>query len=414
MFIIKIVLPCLLCSHMNRNKLFDMSMRSLEGDALDHVDVIIIGAGVVGLAVAAEIVGRLPGSQVIIMERNEQFGQETSSRNSEVIHSGIYYPKDSLKARLCVQGKELLYDFCMRHDIPHNRLGKLVLATTDEELPILAALMEKALANGVNDVRLLDVGEVAKMEPHIAARGALFSPSTGIIDTHSLMKKLERLALEGGAMAVYRHDAKDVQSQGDRFVVEYTNPDGSAGSIRCSWLINCAGLSADRVASWLGIDVDREGYKIHPCKGEYFTAPYKKGQLVKRLIYPPPHEDLKSLGIHVSKSLDGRLRLGPSAFYVDHLDYTVDSSHREAFYESVKGFLPFLTITHLEPDMAGIRPKLQGPGQSFRDFIIRHEKERGLSGAINLVGIESPGLTCCLSIAQMVVDMMSDANHKLQ
>jgi L-2-hydroxyglutarate oxidase LhgO len=377
---------------------------------LEHVDVIIIGAGVVGLAVAAEIAGRLPGHQVILMERNEQFGQETSSRNSEVIHSGIYYPKDSLKATLCVQGKKLLYDFCQRHDIPHSRLGKLVVAASDEERPALSALMDNALSNGIDDVRLLDAGEVLQMEPNVSAKAALFSPSTGIIDTHSLMKKLERLALSGGVMTAYRHNAKGIHPQEGRYRVEFTNPDGSEGAVRCSWLINCAGLGSDRVASWLGIDVEKEGYKIHPCKGEYFTASYSKGQMTKRLIYPTPHKDLKSLGIHVSKSLDGRLRLGPSAFYVDRLDYTVDSSHRDDFFHAVSGYLPFLEATDLEPDMAGIRPKLQAPGQPFRDFIICHEKSRGLQGAINLVGIESPGLTSCLSIARMVVDMMTESD----
>jgi L-2-hydroxyglutarate oxidase LhgO len=374
---------------------------------LEHVDVIIIGAGVVGLAIAAEITGRLPGKQVILMERNEQFGQETSSRNSEVIHSGIYYPKDSLKARLCVEGKELLYHFCQQHDVPHNRLGKLILAIKDEELPSLDTLMEKALANGVEDIQFLDAQEVLQLEPHITTKGALFSPSTGIIDSHSLMKKLEWQALSGGAMVAYRHDAKGVMPQADGYVVEFSNPDGSSDSIGCTWLINCAGLNSDRIAAWLGIDVESEGYKIHPCKGEYFSVRYSKGLRAKHLLYPTPHEELKSLGIHVTKTLDGRVRLGPSAFYVDRIDYSVDPSHINDFYDSVKGYLPFLDITDLEPDMAGIRPKLQGPGQPFHDFIIRHEVDRGLRGVINLVGIESPGLTCSLSIARMVVDIMN-------
>ncbi|MCW3489507.1 NAD(P)/FAD-dependent oxidoreductase [Dethiobacter alkaliphilus] len=374
---------------------------------MEHVDVIVIGAGVVGLAVAAEVTASLPDRQVVLMERHGQFGQETSSRNSEVIHAGIYYPQDSLKARLCVEGKELLYDFCRKHGVPHSRLGKLVIAIKDEDLPYLHTLQENARANGVEDLCFLNESEVKNIEPHIACKGALLSPSTGIIDTHSLMKKLEWQALQGGTMAVYGHNVKGVSPQGDCYVVEFTNPDGSSGAVKCSWLINCAGLNSDYIATLLGIDVEKEGYKIHPCKGEYFTVRSGKGLVTNHLIYPPPDKELKSLGIHLTRNLDGGIRLGPSAFYVDEIDYSVDENNVGDFYEAVKGYLPFLDIEDLEPDMAGIRPKLQGPGDPFRDFIIRHENKRGLRGVINLVGIDSPGLTCCLSIARMVVNLMS-------
>ncbi len=375
---------------------------------MEHVDVIIIGAGVVGLAIAAEITSRLPKHQVILMERHEQFGQETSSRNSEVIHAGIYYPENSLKASLCVEGKELLYHFCTQFGVPHSRLGKLVVAITDEDIPSLHSLMENALASGVGDIRFLSESEVMKLEPHIATKGALFSPSTGIIDTHNLMKKLEWQALQGGAMAVYRHNVKGVMPQGDGYIVEFINPDGSNGSIKCSWLINSAGLNSDHIASLFGIDVEEEGYKIHPCKGEYFSVRSSKWLVTKHLIYPPPHKRLKSLGIHLTRNLDEGVRLGPSAFYVTDLNYSVDQNNVGDFFDAVKGYLPFLEITDLEPDMAGIRPKLQGPGELFRDFIIRHEVDRGLRGVINLVGIDSPGLTCCLSIASMVVNIMME------
>jgi L-2-hydroxyglutarate oxidase LhgO len=373
---------------------------------LESTDVVIIGAGVVGLAIAAEIAGRYPDLQVIVMERNVQFGQETSCRNSEVIHSGIYYLKDSLKARLCVTGKDLLYRFCHEQGVPYKRLGKLIVAVSDDDLPSLQMLMERALANGVEDISYMEAREVSQLEPHIASKGALFSPSTGILDSHKLMKRLEWLALKDGAMMAYCHEARGIMPRGDGYIVEFTNPDGSADAISCSWLINCAGLGADRVASWMGIDVEKEGYRLYPCKGEYFSVNSSKAELARHLIYPPPHEELKGLGIHVTKTLDGRIRLGPSAFYVDKIDYSVDPGNAGDFYDSVKGFLPFLDFTDLEPEMAGIRPKLQGPGQPFRDFIIRHEADRGLKGIINLLGIESPGLTCCLSIAGMVADMI--------
>jgi L-2-hydroxyglutarate oxidase LhgO len=375
---------------------------------LEHVDVVVIGAGVVGLAIAAEITSRLSKQQVILMERHEQFGQETSSRNSEVIHAGIYYPKDSLKARLCVEGKELLYHFCRQFRVPHSRLGKLVVAIREGDIPSLHSLMENALANGVDDLTFLSESEVRKLEPQIATKGALFSPSTGIIDSHSLMKKLEWQALQGGAMAVYRHNVKGVTAQGDEYVVEFSNPDGSNGSIKCSWLINCAGINSDHIASLFGIDVETEGYKLYPCKGEYFSVRSSKGLVTKHLIYPPPDKELKSLGIHLTRNLDGGVRLGPSAFYVTDLNYSVDQNHVGEFFNAVKEYLPFLEMKDLEPDMAGIRPKLQGPGEPFRDFLIRHESNRGLRGVINLVGIDSPGLTCCLSIARMVVNIMKE------
>jgi L-2-hydroxyglutarate oxidase LhgO len=373
---------------------------------MEYTDVVIIGAGVVGLAIAAELAGRNPDCQTVVMERNEQFGQETSSRNSEVIHAGIYYPTDSLKARLCVEGKELLYSFCRDNHVPYNKIGKLIVAATEEELFSLDILMKKALANGVEDLSFLEPKEVLQLEPNISVKGALLSPSTGILDTHALMKRLEWKALQGGIMFAYCHEVINITARGDGYIIAFKNPDGSTDSMICSWLINCAGLNADSIAAMLGIDVIKEGYKIYPCKGEYFSVSSGKANMVNHLLYPPPQEELKGLGVHVTKSLDGRTRLGPNAIYVDNLDYPVDSGHVLDFYNSIKLFMPFIDITDLEPDMAGIRPKIQGPGQPFRDFIIRHETDRGLSGLINLVGIESPGLTCCLSIARMVAAMI--------
>ena len=375
---------------------------------MEHTDIVIIGAGVVGLAIAAKIVEKYPDYQVIILERNEKYGQDTSSRNSEVIHSGIYYPEGSLKAELCVKGNELLYNFCDQYNVPYQKLGKLIIAIEEDDIGSLKDLATKAEINIVKNVDLLTPEEVKQMEPEISSRGALLIPSTGIIDSHTLMKRLEEIAMQKGAMFAYCHEVEEIESINNGYKVEFCNPDGSFDAISCTWLINSAGLYSDRIAEMLGIDIDKEGYRIHLCKGEYFSIVYSKGKLIKKLIYPPPLKELQGLGIHLTKNLDGRLRLGPNAFYIDQLDYTVNPDHVYEFFDSVKSFLPFLKLADLEPEMAGIRPKIQGPNEPVKDFIICHESARNLSGVINLIGIESPGLTCCLSIADKVSDIIQE------
>lgn len=378
---------------------------------MDHTDILIIGAGVVGLAVAAELSSACPGKSIALFERNEKFGQEISSRNSEVVHSGIYYPRGSLKAQLCVRGNRLLYAFCEKYAVPHKRLGKLIVAIEETDLPSLEELKGKAELNGVQGVELLKPEQVREFEPEIRTRGALLVPSAGIIDSYLLMRSLEDLALQRGVLPAYCHEVIGIESSGKDYRVQFSNPDGTIDQIGCSILINCAGLHAHHIASMLGVDPDCAGYRIYPCKGEYFSVSFSKSKLVNRLVYPPPLEELRGLGIHITKNLDGRLRLGPSAFYVDQIDYSVNPGNLDYFYRAVKDFLPFLESADLEPEMAGIRPKLQGPEDSFRDFIIRHEADRGLKGIINLVGIESPGLTCCFSIAEMVGEIVEDLSN---
>ncbi|MGM0653506.1 MAG: NAD(P)/FAD-dependent oxidoreductase [Bacillota bacterium] len=376
----------------------------------EKVDIAIIGAGVIGLAVAAEISAQQPGRSIVVIEKNEKFGQVTSSRNSEVIHAGIYYPTGSLKACLCVHGKELLYRFCEKWGVPHKRCGKLIVANTPEEEESLAGLMEQAAANGVEDLELLGKDQVKRLEPNIRANKAIFSPSTGIINSHHLMDRLEQLALENGVMPAYCHLVKTVEplpAKGSGYRVHFNNPDGTNDTIDCCHLINCAGLQSDQIASLAGIDPGTAGYKLQYYKGEYFSLPPSKANRISRLIYPPPLQSLTGLGIHATVTLDGRLRLGPNTVYIDREDYSVDPAHGQDFYRSARAYLPFIEEEDLEPEMAGIRPKLSGPGESFRDFIVREESERGLPGLINLVGIESPGLTCALSIARMVADLIS-------
>jgi L-2-hydroxyglutarate oxidase LhgO len=370
-------------------------------------DFLIIGAGAVGLAVAVELSKRFPGRHIVMLERHPKFGQETSSRNSEVIHAGIYYPTGSLKARLCVEGNRLLYGFCSQWNVPHERMGKLIVATTDDEISTLESLLATGMENGVADLKMVDRSYLARHEPQVNACAAIYSPSTGIVDAHQLMARLEWRALQQGVMCVYQHEVLGIQSAPRSHAVRYRGPAGQDETVVCQWLINSTGLSSDHIAGLAGIDIDRAGYRLFPCKGEYFKIPHAKSLLVSRLIYPPPFKDLRGLGIHVTKTLDGMVRLGPNAFYVDELDYTVDDDHALPFYNSVKAYLPFLTCDDLQPDMAGIRPKLQAPGTPIRDFVIRHETEHGLQGLINLIGIESPGLTSCLSIARMVGDLIA-------
>jgi L-2-hydroxyglutarate oxidase LhgO len=373
---------------------------------MDQADIVIIGAGVVGLALAAELSAAFGGGSIIVLERRESFGRETSSRNSEVIHAGMYYPAGSLKARLCVEGNRLLYDFCRRHDVPHRRMGKLIVATDESENEQLETLLARGRANGIHDLSLIECRDIARLEPHIRACAALLSPSTGVVDTHRLMARMETLALQNGVSFAYRHDVLSVRPGTPGNTVVYTTPGGQAATVDGRWVINAGGLSAERIAATMGIDCLQAGYRLYPCKGEYFRIPAARARLVSRLVYPTPYADLRGLGVHVTKTLDGTVRLGPNALYVDSCDYAVDPAHAREFYEGAKKFLPFLEPGDLQPDTAGIRPKLQAPGTPARDFVICHETGRGLRGIINLVGIESPGLTSCLSIARMVRDMI--------
>ncbi|MDQ7092220.1 NAD(P)/FAD-dependent oxidoreductase [Desulfosporosinus sp. PR] len=374
---------------------------------MEEVEILIIGAGVIGLAIAAELAKQSEDRSLFLLERHDKFGQETSSRNSEVIHAGIYYPAGSLKANLCVEGNRRLYEFCRQWNIPHERIGKLIIARNEEEIPVLDSLLAQGRSNGVTDLELLTQNQVTALEPNIKAVAALFSPSTGIIDSHQLMLRLEWLALEQGAVIAYRHEVVGVDFQNPGYKVTYRNPAGQLEAIHCRWLINCAGLNSDHIASLLGIDLDDSGYRLYPCKGEYFSVANSKSALVSRLIYPPPLKELKGLGIHATKSLDGRLRFGPNAIYSERLDYDVNADHAQEFYNAVSTYMPFLKITDFSPDMAGIRPKVQAPGGPFRDFIVCHETERGFAGLINLIGIESPGLTSSLSLAEMVKGLIA-------
>jgi L-2-hydroxyglutarate oxidase LhgO len=366
---------------------------------MPDVAVTIIGGGVVGLAIAAELSQKY--SPLFLLERREKCGTETSSRNSEVIHAGIYYPHGSLKAKLCVEGKRLLYELCEKHGIPHKRITKIITATTADELARLDALYHHGLENGV-ELELLTAEQVHALEPNIASVGGIFSPSTGIISAHGLMDYFYHTAREHGADVLTRCTVVGLQKKNGAFVVTI-DESGNRSSFTSEIVVNAAGLESDTIAGLAGIDIDAAGYRLHHCKGSYFAVVNAaKSKLITRLIYPmPPRE---SLGVHALIDLGGRLKFGPDVEYLPArtYDYRVDESKRRAFAESVRRIVPAITEDDLAPDYSGIRAKLQGPGEPVRDYIIKHETDRGLPGLINLIGIESPGLTASPAIAQYV------------
>ena len=267
--------------------------------------------------------------------------------------------------------------------------------------------MEQGSINAVAGLRMLGEADVHRMEPAISACAAVYSETTGVVDSHGLMASLESGAVSRGAVIAYNHRLEHIEPCSGAYRVRYcSGRDSVAGECRALRIINCAGLGCEQVAAGMGIDTRAAGYRLHLCKGEYFKLAQTQARRIRHLIYPPPFHDLRGLGIHVVRRLDGSVSLGPSAEYVDTLDYTVDPARAREFFDSARRYLPFIRLQDLQPDMAGIRPKLQEPGGPARDFLIADETERGLPGVINLMGIESPGLTACLSIARMVADLL--------
>jgi len=365
---------------------------------MERVDIIIIGSGSVGLSIAAELSKKQ--KDIVVIERNPSFGQETSSRNSEVIHAGIYYPKDSLKLKTCLEGNRLLYEFCVHNKIPHKRLGKLIIATNKDEVKDLEKLYTLGRDNGACGLKLLSKADIKRMEPGINAQAAIYSPSTGILDTHSFMRSLAGSFEKAGGQIAYNSEVAAIVKTPGGYEVTVTDSQKDNFTLNSNVVINSAGLNSDKIAALVGLD--KAEYKLKYCKGDYFRLSHSKKAGIKHLVYPVPKESGSGLGIHLTLDLTGSVRLGPDDEYVEKIDYKIDPSKAKLFYESVKSFLPFIDLNHITPDTSGIRPKLQGEGEGFRDFVIRHEDACGFPGFINLIGIESPGLTASLSIAKMV------------
>jgi len=368
-------------------------------------EITIIGAGVVGLAIAEKVSEE--HNNIFLVEKHLSFGQETSSRNSEVIHAGIYYTKDSLKARLCIEGKKLLYDYCRRFEVPFNNCGKLIVASSENEIPVIEGIRQSAIGNGLDDLEVLEREQISEMEPNIFALKALYSPSTGIVDTHSLMKQYETNSINNGCQIVYGSEVTGIKRIDGGYEITLLDADKKNYSFTSRIVINSAGLTSDKISEMVGINDDN--LKILFCKGEYFRVNPPKNRLVGRLIYPVPHPNMEGIGIHVTIDMGGGVKLGPDVKYLESnvFDYKLTVSKQEAFFKSAKKFLPFLEFDDLAPEMAGIRPKIQKPGEPQRDFYIEEESRRGYPGFINLIGMESPGLTSSISIAKYVNNLIN-------
>jgi L-2-hydroxyglutarate oxidase LhgO len=365
---------------------------------MDEFDCAVIGAGVVGLAVARALA--LQGREVIVLESEGAIGTGTSSRNSEVIHAGIYYPQGSLKARLCVEGKRMLYDYAEQRGLPHRRCGKLIVATSEAQVGQLDAIMTKARANGVDDLVLLAREQARAMEPQLECHAALHSPSTGIIDSHALMLSLQGDLENAGGMVALKSSVERAACV-DGAVVLRTR-DGTA--LRCSTVINAAGLAAPALAlRFEGLPANAVP-PAYFAKGNYFTlagrAPFS------RLIYPVP--ETAGLGVHLTLDLGGQAKFGPDVQWVASPDdLVVDPARGDGFYAEVRKYWPALPDGALIPGYAGIRPKISGPDEAAADFRIEGPETHGVQGLVNLFGIESPGLTSSLAIGRRVVELLS-------
>ena len=361
---------------------------------MDRIDSIVIGAGVIGLAVARSLA--LAGREVIVLEAAETIGTETSSRNSEVIHAGIYYAPGSLKARLCVQGKTDLYRFCATRGVAYRRCGKLIVATRPEQVPELARLRAQALANGVGDLQPLSAVEARELEPEVQCVEALFSPSTGIIDSHGFMLALQGEAEQRGAMIAFRSRATGGRITRYGIQIDVRGEENITVSARN--VVNCAGLHAQRVAAGLvGFPRGRVP-PCHYCKGNYFALTGRSP--FSHLVYPVPES--AGLGVHATLDLAGQARFGPDVEWIDAIDYDVDPSRADVFYSAIRSYWPALKDGTLAPAYAGIRPKIQSQGEAARDFLIQGPADHGIAGLVNLFGIESPGLTAALALGEHV------------
>ncbi len=356
------------------------------------IDCIVVGAGVVGLAIARALAQS--GREVLVVEAAEGIGTGTSARNSEVIHAGIYYETGSLKARLCVQGRDMLYAYCAERGVAHKRLGKLIVATSDEEIPRLADIQRKAHANGVTDLQLLTAYEAQTLEPALSCTAALLSPSTGIVDSHGLMLAYQGDAENAGAQCVFHTPlvCGSIRAQGG-FDLQFGGTD--AMTMSCRVLINASGLHAPTLAHHIQGLAAASIPSEYLCKGSYFTlqgrAPFT------RLIYPTPHH--AGLGVHLTLDLGGQAKFGPDTEWITDENYDIDPSRCEGFYEAVRTYWPGMQNDSLSPGYTGIRPKISGPDEPAADFMIAGPSVHGVPGLVNLFGIESPGLTSSLAIA---------------
>jgi len=376
---------------------------------LDHTEVVVVGAGVVGLACARALA--LAGLEVVILERQARFGAGVSSRNSEVVHAGLHGSADSLKARLCVQGRAMLYDFCARHHVAHRRCGKLVVSTRSSEEDHLALLLERGRANGVEDLALLTGAQARALEPELACTAALHSPASGIVDSHGLMTALLADAEAHGALLACHGGLVDAAPHAGGWRVQVDTAAAAPFALHCRWIINAAGLDAQAVAAAMQGFPAAAIPRRHLAKGHYFAlarrAPFS------RLIYPTPVDG--GLGVHLTLDLAGQARFGPDVQWLEsdaagaELDYSVDAGRQAAFEAEVRRYWPGLPAGAMTPAYSGIRPKLSGPGEPAADFRIDGPAHHGCAGLVQLFGIESPGLTASLAVAACVAGIVTES-----
>lgn len=364
---------------------------------MENVECVVVGAGVIGLAVARRFAEA--GREVIVLETAENIGTVTSSRNSEVIHAGIYYPAGSMMARMCVAGRLALYDYCRDRAVPHRNCGKLIVATAPEETARLQSIKAHAEANGVFDLQTLSCSAARALEPALQCHAALLSPSTGILDSHAFMLALRGDAENAGASFAFRTPLLRARPAADAIVLDAGGE--TPFTLKCRLLVNCAGLAATAVAR----SVDTVPVELIPpaylAKGNYFSCSTKAP--FSRLIYPVPEQG--GLGVHLTLDMAGQARFGPDVQWIETIDYSVDSSRAEIFYPAIRRYWPALPDGALTPAYSGIRPKIVPPSVAAQDFVIQGPAEHGVTGLINLFGIESPGLTSALAIADHVADL---------
>ncbi|MEQ9328785.1 MAG: NAD(P)/FAD-dependent oxidoreductase [Rhodospirillales bacterium] len=364
---------------------------------MERIDCVVIGAGVVGLACARALA--LAGREVVIVEAQNAIGTETSARNSEVIHGGLYYPNDSLRARFCVAGKQRMYEYCAERGIPHRRIEKLVIAIDDDELPAMEKLMANAARNGVDDLQALDVAQARRLEPALACAGAFLSPSTGIVDSHSLMLALLGEAEDHGAMLALSSPVIGGEVRGDGILLRIGGEEPM--DVLATTVVNAAGLYAQKVSAAIEGIPAATIPPIHYARGVYFTLTGKAP--FTRLIYPMPVSAW--LGVHLTLDLGGAAKFGPDIEWVDGVEYVVDPGRVADFYPSIRRWWPGLKDGVLQPGYAGVRPKLYAKGEPAADFVVQNSDVHSITGLINLYGIESPGLTSSIAIGEYVAEL---------
>jgi 2-hydroxyglutarate dehydrogenase len=364
------------------------------------VDITIVGAGVIGLAVASEVAKE--GRCVFILEKNEGFGRETSSRNSGVIHSGLLSPRDSFNSQLCIEGKHLIYEICQKYSVDHRKTGKLLIAQNNHEVEALESLFQHA--NKQIEMQVLSKANLRKMEPEVLGESAIYLPDAGIVDAYGLMRCFLGLATNKGANLICKSEVIAIEKAAEHYRIAIQEP-GGISYLTTRIIINCAGLLSDKVAGMPGIDMN---YKLNYFKGEYYSVCPTKGNLMNhQLVYPMLRPD-GLIGIHTVLDIDGRVRLGPDFYPVDKLDYGIGDSRKHRFYDGIRGIFPFIEFDDIDPESSGIMSRLYAKDQPFINFIVKHEESNGLPGFINVVGIESPGLTASPAIGKFVGIIVED------